>query len=312
MPLFPEPTKEPVLAGKVALVTGSNTGIGFEAAGILANQSPATLILAVRSIPSGEKAREELLKAHPEADIRVWPLDLASFASVRAFADKANELAHLDVAVLNAGVAPGSGERPLQATADGHELTHQVNVLSTLLLALLLVPALRRAAEPSLVIVSSEVHAWADSEFVVRALAAGSLVEAVDDPAQYVNDKRYFLSKLLLQLGVRRLLPALPGIRTVSTTPGLCMTGLARGYTEAEQQAMYARGARTAHDGAVAVTTAIFSPKSEEFWADCHATPSPSAFMHTPAGDAASAAYWAELLPLFEKIAPGSTGVLKA
>ncbi|KAL1409138.1 hypothetical protein Q8F55_005965 [Vanrija albida] len=310
MPLFPEPTTQPILAGKTALVTGSNTGIGLEAARILAAQSPATLILAVRSVPSGEAARAQLLEAAPGLDIRVWTLDMASFDSVKAFAARAEaELPKLDVAVLNAGVAPGSGKRPLAATGDGHELTHQVNVLSTLLLALLLVPALLRAADPSLVIVSSEVHAWANTGFVERTQAQGSLLRAVDDPAQYVNDERYFLSKLLLQLGVRRLLPALPGIRVVSTTPGLCKTGLARDYTEEEQAAMYGH-ARSARDGATVVTSAIGSPKSEEFWADCKPTPSPSAFMHTPKGDAASAAYWAELLPLFESVAPGSTKVL--
>ncbi|TXT10582.1 hypothetical protein VHUM_02087 [Vanrija humicola] len=261
MPLFPEPTTAPVLAGKAALVTGSNTGIGLEAAKILGAQAPATLILAVRSLASGEAAREQLLAAHPGADVRVWPLDMASFASVRAFAARVNELEKLDIAVLNAGVAPGSGDQALQATADGHEVTHQVNVLGTLLLALLLVPALRRAADPSLVIVSSEVHAWANTDFVRRHLSG--LVDAVDDPALYVNSERYFLSKLLLQLGVRRLIPALKGIRVVSTTPGLCRTGLARGYSEQEQAAMYSR-ARSPRDGAVAVTSAIGHPVSEE------------------------------------------------
>src|SRR5262245_47974312 len=72
--------------GKLAVVTGANSGTGKEAAKRLA-QAGADVVLAVRTPAKGEQARAEILTAHPQAAVQVRRLDLADLSSVREFAD---------------------------------------------------------------------------------------------------------------------------------------------------------------------------------------------------------------------------------
>jgi len=76
------------LSGKVFIVTGSNIGLGFEAAKYLAQMKPAKLILAVRSLDKGEKAAETIKKATGFDNLEVWQLDLASFEKHYSFCKK--------------------------------------------------------------------------------------------------------------------------------------------------------------------------------------------------------------------------------
>ena len=75
----------PNLSGKVAIITGANSGIGYEAARLLAMQG-AHVVLAVRNTAKGGKAVREIRSAMPQADLAVMALDLASLASIRSFA----------------------------------------------------------------------------------------------------------------------------------------------------------------------------------------------------------------------------------
>ena len=136
----------PPLAGRVAIVTGANSGIGLETARALA-LGGARVVLACRDPTAAARAAEDVRAENPYALVTVLPsvpLDLASFASVRAFADAflALELP-LHILVHNAGVMPC----PFQLTADGHELAFQVNYLSPRLLTARLLPRLRRVDE---------------------------------------------------------------------------------------------------------------------------------------------------------------------
>jgi NAD(P)-dependent dehydrogenase (short-subunit alcohol dehydrogenase family) len=76
-------------------------GIGLAAAHQLAALEPELLILACRNVKTGDAALASVLKQSPSLNAAVWELDLASFASVKAFAGRANELDRLDVAILN-------------------------------------------------------------------------------------------------------------------------------------------------------------------------------------------------------------------
>ena len=152
------PTKS--IAGQTVIVTGSNTGLGKEAARHLTRLGAAKVILAVRNTKAGEEAKADIEKSTSCAagTVEVWDLDLASYASVKAFAERASKLPRLDVLLENAGVATYKF-----AEAEGHERTITVNVISTFLLALLLLPKLKATArqfktEPRLCIVTSEVH----------------------------------------------------------------------------------------------------------------------------------------------------------
>lgn len=140
------PPKGTDLSGKTAIITGANTGLGFESAHQLLALKLTHLIIAVRSMSKGEVAATDLRKRHPHATIEVWPLDMASYDSVQAFARRAQQdLQRIDMVILNAGVSNGSFRI---AAATGHEETIQVNYLSTVLLATLLLPIVKATRAP--------------------------------------------------------------------------------------------------------------------------------------------------------------------
>lgn len=152
-------------------MTGANVGLGLEAARHFARLGAARVVLASRSADQGARAKADIERSLSSsastsstststAVIEVWPLDLASFDSVRAFCARAAALPRVDAVVENAGVALVS---PRGTLAEGYERTITVNVISTFLMALLLLPTLRRTAarfnvQPRLVIVSSDAH----------------------------------------------------------------------------------------------------------------------------------------------------------
>lgn len=108
------------LTGRVVIVTGANTGLGLEAARHFAVMKPEKLILAVRTLDKGEEAKQSILTSAPTADIEVWKLDMASFASVKSFAARAKkDLPRLDLLLLNAGIAPDNWK----VSPDGYEST---------------------------------------------------------------------------------------------------------------------------------------------------------------------------------------------
>src|SRR5215470_13596346 len=94
----------PDQSGKLAVVTGANSGTGKEAAKRLAGAG-ARVILAVRTPAKGEQARVEILAEHPSADVEVRRLDLADLGSVHAFTDAlVADGRPLDLLLNNAGV----------------------------------------------------------------------------------------------------------------------------------------------------------------------------------------------------------------
>jgi NAD(P)-dependent dehydrogenase (short-subunit alcohol dehydrogenase family) len=150
----------PSQAGRRALVTGANSGIGFFAALELARKG-ALVLLGARDPIKGEAAAARIRSEVREAKVEQVLLDLASLAAVRAFAEA--ELARgerLDLLINNAGVmAPKSRE----LTADGFEMQFGVNVLGHFALTVLLLPALERAATrsgpaPRVVTIASIAH----------------------------------------------------------------------------------------------------------------------------------------------------------
>ncbi|KAJ5128781.1 hypothetical protein N7448_002494 [Penicillium atrosanguineum] len=130
------------LSNQVAIITGSNTGLGYECARQFLSHKVSELILAVRSAEKGEGAANKLRKKYPNATIKVWHLDMSSYESVKEFVARVEkELHRLDIAILNAGVAPVGFKT---APETGHEDCVQVNYLSTMLLSILLLPVLKR------------------------------------------------------------------------------------------------------------------------------------------------------------------------
>lgn len=141
------------------IVTGANVGLGFEAARHYVRLGAAKVILAVRTVEKGETAKKEIENSEKrEGVIEVWPLDLSSYDSVKAFAKRAETLPRLDILLENAGIAT-----PVFKMTEDNESTITTNVVSTFLLALMMLPKLRESAgkfgtRPHLTIVTSEVH----------------------------------------------------------------------------------------------------------------------------------------------------------
>ena len=145
------------LSGRVAVITGGNSGIGKETAVELAGMG-AHVIIAARNPAKAAAAVKEVKDRSPGAAVEHLPLDLASFASVRAFAGAVTErFDHLDVLVNNAGVVL----RRRTTTEDGHETQLQVNHLSHFLLTNLLRGQLEGAPAGRVVNVSSTGHTYA-------------------------------------------------------------------------------------------------------------------------------------------------------
>ncbi|GAA1589819.1 SDR family oxidoreductase [Actinoplanes couchii] len=142
----------PSQRGKLAVVTGANSGTGKEAAKRLAGAG-ADVILAVRTPSKGEQARAEILAAHPRARVRIHPLDLADLASVHNFADRLNADGRpLDLLLNNAGVMMVPQR---MQTKDGFELQIGSNFLGPFALTVRLLPLLLTARTPRVATMSS-------------------------------------------------------------------------------------------------------------------------------------------------------------
>lgn len=151
----------PSQSSRRILITGANSGIGYEAALALAGAG-AQVILAARSQAKGELARQAIRRAFAEADARLMLLDLADLESVRSFARLfLEQYGALDVLLNNAGVMG----IPYRTTADGFEMQFGVNHLGHFALTGLLLPALLAAPGARVVTVSSLNHQMGRVDF---------------------------------------------------------------------------------------------------------------------------------------------------
>ncbi len=141
----------PSQAGKLAVVTGANSGIGWYTALELA-RAGSEVILTARTESKGADAVERINRELPSARVRFELLDLASLKSVRAFAQRVDSAGKVDLLVNNAGVMRLPSR---ELTEDGFERQFGTNFLGPFALTILLLPALRRAGSPRVTTVSS-------------------------------------------------------------------------------------------------------------------------------------------------------------
>lgn len=129
----------PDQSGRVAVITGANTGIGYETAAVLADRG-ARVVLAVRDLDKGHAAAARIVKASPNSDLEVLQLDLSSLDSVRAAAGALRSAyPRINLLINNAGVM----YTPKQTTVDGFELQFGVNYLGHFALTGLLLNRMR-------------------------------------------------------------------------------------------------------------------------------------------------------------------------
>ncbi len=151
----------PDLQGKTAIVTGANSGLGFEDAKALAAKG-AYVILACRDLEKAQAAAEEIHNQNSEASIEVMQLDLANLESIRNFTGQFNDRhEHLEILINNAGVMA----IPRRETADGFEMQFGTNHLGHFALTGLLLEKLLATEHSRIVTVSSDVHKQGKIDF---------------------------------------------------------------------------------------------------------------------------------------------------
>jgi len=151
----------PDLTGKIAIVTGANSGIGYETARALARKE-ATVILACRNKDKGETAVRQIAQEYPEAKAELMQLDLSDLASVRRFADEfASHYVRLDILINNAGIM----RTPYGKTVDGFELQFGTNHLGHFALTGLLLDLIVRTPQARVITVSSGGHRFGEIDF---------------------------------------------------------------------------------------------------------------------------------------------------
>jgi NAD(P)-dependent dehydrogenase (short-subunit alcohol dehydrogenase family) len=144
----------PDQSGRVAIVTGSNTGLGYETARVLADRG-ARVVIAVRDTAKGDQAAAKIRAAVPDADLKVVALDLGSLESVRAAAAQLKtDHPRIDLLINNAGVM----YPPKQTTADGFELQFGTNHLGHFALTGLLLENILPVQNSRVVTVASIAH----------------------------------------------------------------------------------------------------------------------------------------------------------
>ncbi|MDQ0193571.1 oxidoreductase [Paenibacillus wynnii] len=140
----------------VVIITGGNTGLGFEQAKVLARKG-ATVVLAVRNTDRGHAAAQEIRNVYPNALVKAMKLDLSDLDSVRDFCSTFQEkYKRLDILINNAGVMVP----PFSLTKDGFELQFGVNHLGHYALTGLLLPLIMQSEQARVVTISSLANCW--------------------------------------------------------------------------------------------------------------------------------------------------------
>ena len=151
----------PDLTGKTIIVTGANSGLGFESVKVFA-QNGANVVMACRSKDKGEAARKKIVRLYPSSIIQVMELDLADLKSIRDFATTFREShAHLDVLLNNAAVMMA----PYSLTKDGFESQIGTNHLGHFALTGILMDILKKSPKSRVVNVSSLSHKQGEMDF---------------------------------------------------------------------------------------------------------------------------------------------------
>ena len=302
-------------AGKTVVVTGSNVGLGKSAACHFARLGASNLILAVRSLDKGNDAKHDIEASTNCAKnvIQVWQLDMASYASVQKFAARLDaELDRVDIFIANAGVA-----RLKYSVAEDNESSITINVVSTFLLAALVMPKLKATAakfhtRPTFSITSSEVHGH--TKFPQKSAPDGEIFATVNDKASAEKNwgDQYPISKLLEVYGVRAIAEEHPAsvfpVTINCLNPGLCHSELAReqdSFTFWLIKLLIARstevGSRTlVHAGSQGADS------HGQYLSDCEIA-TPASVVTSKEGKEAQDRVWAELVKKLEAIKPGVT-----
>ncbi|RMZ78747.1 hypothetical protein DV737_g3747, partial [Chaetothyriales sp. CBS 132003] len=293
--LYPPANPTTSFAGKTILITGANVGLGFEAAAKFVSLGAKTVIMG---------------------------LDMNSYASIKSFAEKVNqELDQLDVVVLNAGLLNQSYKQ----SPEGWEETLQVNVLSTTLLALLLLPKLRAsktdtAGTPHLAFVSSGTHL---SVQPARVLVDGSVLDHLNSPDGFSGRQQYPISKLFVEYVMREIaaLTRQPNgqidVIVNSLCPGLCWSDLARSFQRPIEHigvaVFYGLCARSTEQGSRTLVSAVTQgEESHGRWWTNDEYPESGRLVTNEEGKKLHKKVWNEILDALRGVSPEADRLARA
>ena len=214
----------PDQAGRVAVVTGANTGLGYETAAALASRG-ARVVLAVRNLDKGKAAADLILRRTPGADVSLQELDLTSLASIEDAAEQLRaDLAKIDLLINNAGVMM----TPKGTTKDGFELQFGTNHLGHFAFTGRLLDRVLAAPGSRVVTVSSIGHRFGRIRF-----------DDLQSERRYSRLGAYGQSKLANLLFTYELQRRLAGTQTTAAAahPGGSSSELSRYVPSALQMA---------------------------------------------------------------------------
>lgn len=211
----------PDLTGKVAIVTGANSGIGFETAKALAEKG-AEVVLACRDPEKANIAEKEIRSMVRTAKLEVIHLDLANLASVRKFAETFRaKYQTLELLINNAGIMIP----PFTKTAEGFEVQFGANHLGHFALTGLLMDVILATPMARIVNVSSGAHRMGSGTIDFGNLNAE---KGYNPSAAYAQSK---LANLLFTLELNQHFVAIGSdVIATSAHPGWTVTGLQRGF----------------------------------------------------------------------------------
>ncbi|MCV7345183.1 SDR family NAD(P)-dependent oxidoreductase [Mycolicibacterium rhodesiae] len=205
----------PDQTGRTAVITGANTGLGYETARALAAKG-AHVVLAVRNLDKGKAAADLIVRRYPGADVSVQELDLTSLTSIRAAADELRARHdRIDLLINNAGVMM----TPKQTTQDGFELQFGTNHLGHFALTGLLLDRVLAAPGSRVVTISSNGHRFGSIRF-----------DDLQSERSYDRTRAYGQSKLANLLFTYELQNRLAATDTIAVAahPGSSATELGR------------------------------------------------------------------------------------
>lgn len=219
-------------SGRNIIVTGATSGIGKEAVLKFARLGAAKVIIGARDLAKGESTRADLeARLGRKGQLEVWKLDMMSYDSVEAFANHANELEHLDIVVLNAGV----WRVDYHQSQYGWEEDIQTNTLSTTLLAILLLPKLKQSKQYTgrisvLEFVNSGLHQKAVVPPEVRQ--EPSVLDHYNKREQRKAQSQYSFSKAFLMYAATKLADEISSgdVIVTSVCPGWVQTDIGRDH----------------------------------------------------------------------------------
>eukprot|EP00560_Eucampia_antarctica_P009775 CAMPEP_0197828796 /NCGR_PEP_ID=MMETSP1437-20131217/5320_1 /TAXON_ID=49252 ORGANISM="Eucampia antarctica, Strain CCMP1452" /NCGR_SAMPLE_ID=MMETSP1437 /ASSEMBLY_ACC=CAM_ASM_001096 /LENGTH=356 /DNA_ID=CAMNT_0043430175 /DNA_START=128 /DNA_END=1201 /DNA_ORIENTATION=+ len=237
------------LTNKVILITGGNTGLGYEAAKDFARRN-AKVVIACRNMEKGRDAVEKINRSTESKNVECMELDLASLASVQDFISKIQshpEYSSIDALICNAGVwvpkTEGAADPNKHKTKDGFEIHFGVNHLSHLLLAKSLTDSLQSSGDGRIVFVSSSLMKSGQVDFdkfdhIYEGRSKKDEPTLLNGPEKKKKSSTSFAppaycdTKLMNALTVKRFSAILPpNVTAYAVCPGWCSSSLGRHVT---------------------------------------------------------------------------------